>query len=77
MKRILTTLLIAQAIALAAVAQAATYVELPSDDPDCVEKIFPAREGLTCASGDWNNFTIHQITGKTATGGKTNGCCQR
>ena len=62
MKRILTTFLIAQAIALAAVVQSATYMELPGDDAECTEKFFPFREGLTCASGAYDNFTIHRIT---------------
>jgi len=62
MKRIATSLLIVCAIAFVAVAEEPTYVDLPGDDPNCAEKFFPAREGGTCASADWSNFTIRQLT---------------
>lgn len=61
-KRISKSLLIVCAIAFAAVAQEPTYVELPGDDPDCTKRYFPAREGKTCASGDYDHFTIRRIT---------------
>ncbi len=62
MKRMLTSLLIVLAIAFAAAANEPTYVELPGDDPNCDEKIFPAGKGLKCASGDYDHFTIRRIT---------------
>jgi len=62
MKKMLTILLIISALALASATKPPTYVELPGDDPNCAQKYFPAREGGTCASADWNNFTIRQLT---------------
>jgi len=39
-----------------------SYTDLPGDDPSCHQKVFPYRQGRSCPSGEFRNFTIRRLT---------------
>lgn len=38
------------------------YVDLPGDSGECAAKVYPREQGLACASGEFDRFTIRRIS---------------
>ncbi len=50
------------AFSCAATKEPVPFTDLGGDKPECAEKIFPFERGSSCASGEYDRFTIRRLT---------------